>query len=85
MWRRIIWYKFTDDSEEPAATSVQSGAWLLLVYVAYSSILKMEAVRSSETSVKFISLYGITSHTTAVVDIRDNDGSIVYLKNILGT
>jgi hypothetical protein len=42
LWRRVAWQKFTDASEERAASSFKA--------ISVSSILKMDAARSSETS-----------------------------------
>jgi hypothetical protein len=67
MWRRVVCMKFTDLSEErtafifkfdesinKATSSAESfSCFLLVACLAYSSILRMEAVHSFETSVNF--------------------------------
>jgi hypothetical protein len=50
MWRHVIWQKFTDVSEERTASIF--GADEYAKYIEGRK-LKMEAVRSSETSVNF--------------------------------
>jgi hypothetical protein len=40
--------------------------FLLVVWLAYSSTLKMEEVRTSQTSVNFRRLHDITSHKTVL-------------------